>query len=251
MRFIISCFVTIITSSCSDMDSPPELINKLRPILTTINSQDGSASAPPMVGETVSLYFHFLAPEDIESVSLELSPTPSPLPNALNQGNLVRLDSPTLIKLSSLNHIIVASTWQLPSDTDDITDLTNGVASFHYSIKAVADGYEKDINGSFLVYTSPDAPTYTWNFDDASIELPESNSSKSLSEDSVSIRANSGNTQNEPVKIAWFTSVGEILNRRSVETTWKPNEGGAHSLIFTVRGKNSRMAAIRSVSVTL
>lgn len=251
MRYIISCFLILITSSCSDMDSPPELINKLRPILTTINSQDGSDSTPPLLGETVSLYFHFLAPEEVETVSLELSSSASALPNTLNQTHLIRFEAATLIKLSSLNHIIVSSIWQLPSNTADIKGLTGGVAPFNYAVKALADGYEKEITGSFLVYTSADAPTYNWNFDDAGIELPESDSSKALSTESVSIKASSGNTQNEPVKIAWFTSIGEILNRRSVETTWKPNEAGEHSLIFTIRGKSSKMSAIRSVSVSL
>lgn len=251
MRNILFCCFLALGSSCSDMDSPPELINKLRPVLTTINSQNGNDSAPPLLGNSVSLYFHFLAPEGVENVTIELNATPSGLPNELGQADLISIKSATLIPLSALNHIIVESIWQLPSDSDSIEGITAGVAPFHYSVKAIAEDFEKEINGSFLAYTTADIPAYSWNFADADIELPAGEQAESLSKDSVSIKGKSGNDQNEPVKIAWFTSAGEILNRRAVETTWKPNKEGAQSIIFTVRGKSSKMAAIRSVSVNL
>ena len=49
----------------------------------------------------------------------------------------------------------------------------------------------------------------------------------------------------------WFVSGGEVQNRRSAETTWYPDGGGAYSIIGTVRARRSRGFAIEVIDVNV
>ena len=277
VRFLVLAFSSLTLaalSACSDMKSRPETADKLKPILVQVNAPTAADPAyqPPVWGDKVRLDFHFIAPTELgeitaksefpggeeaaeeleEAVSSASIPAFGNLPIILPAPMPVLIGGPEVDKsYPGLQHIVVHSEVQLPT-AEVLTKFIPETAArdfvrFRYQI-SVSDGTRNiPVTGDFPAYRAATVPGADWNVYSSAIVSPASGSETGLT---VDVNAEVVNPQNEAIKIAWFTSQGEIKNRRASETEWKLPGAGAYTLVFTVRGKQSRTATLGFRTIT-
>lgn len=240
--------------ACSEMDSRPETADKLKPILVQVNAPSASNPSfnPPLWGESVRLDFHFIAPPAFPAISasaMAASPAPltvpAPLPTVLGAPE-VDASHP------GLQHIIVRTSVQLPA-TAALEGLDPAVAAvdflrFRYSLQVEAEGRVIPISGDFPAYRNAVVAGATANLFSSAIIEPTAGSEVGTK---LNVKSEVVNPQNEAIRIGWFVSEGEIKNRRAAETEWELPGPGQYTLVFTVRGKQTRNGTIEFRSVTV
>lgn len=233
--------------ACSNMDDPPELINKLRPILVT--TQNKEASEPVIAGENFRLYFHLLAPTGLENAPdiVLTQPKLTSSPNLLSEKNLVNYEATVINKKNGLSHIIAGIEFKI--DSDDIVGIETGKARVFYSVNIIEGERVVPIEGNILVYKDDQQEGFERGFSTSAITKPTADESQ-LSQKEIEIKAETGNEHNEPVKIAWFINEGSLQNRRASNSLWEVEQSGPLTLVFTIRGKESTLSAIRFAELT-
>ncbi len=260
-NFIISFILCMSALACSDMKTRPETADKLKPILVLVNPPEESEKplaplprsnfAPPLPGKTVKLEFHFIGPADFTSITLTPG-EPEPRPLTLPISNWT-VEAAKPHPYPGLQHITIVATAPIPS-AEQLTALaptvaTLGVVRLRYTL-IVSDGNrEVPLAGDFLVYRDNEVESAKTNLFGSSIDAPLAN--QDLSDKKLSIASTLQNEQDEPVKIGWYVSAGEIKNRRASATEWELPGSGSYTLIFTIRGKESRNGDIQIREVVL
>gem|GEM_PF-3532227 len=258
---IISLILCMSALACSDMKTRPETADKLKPILVLVNPPNESKTPlaplprtnldPPLPGQTVKLEFHFVGPADFTNITLtpgepELRPLTLPISNWT-------VAAAELHPYAGLQHITIAATAPIPS-ADQLTALaptfaTLGVVRLRYTL-IVSDGVrELPLAGDFVVYRDNAAGSAQTSLFGSSIDAPLAN--QDVSDKKLTISSTLQNVQDEPVKIGWYVSAGEIKNRRASETEWELPGSGSYTLVFTIRGKESRNGDIQIREVAL
>ncbi len=100
---------------------------------------------------------------------------------------------------------------------------------------------EIPIVGDFPAYRTDEVPGAAATLAGSRILSPLSGSQVA---GELELKAEVVNRQQEPVKVGWYASAGEIENRRAAGSTWTLPGAGRYTLVFTVRGKNSRSGEI-------
>jgi hypothetical protein len=258
-----SFFIGLLTLllGCSDSKTRPETADKLKPILTLVNppagaatplqALDGSAWQPPVVGGSVTLQFHFIGPADLGNLTLttgEVEPKPLTLPfNDWAISAAVPHDYP------GLRHVTIEVNATLPTAAE-LTALWSefpnvGFVRLRYTL-VVSDGSrELPLAGDFVVYGDTAFPGANQNLFGSTIDAPAADGI--VGDAKVTVASTLKNPQDEPVKIGWYVSAGEIKNRRAASTEWELPGSGEYTLIFTVRGKEARNGDIQIRRVTL
>jgi hypothetical protein len=226
------------------MNSRPETADKLKPVLVQVNAPAaGTPFDPPSWGETATLTFHFIAPEsqgDITAGSTAAEPAPLTFPI----GPLA-VNPPTVTTYAGLKHVVVTASVAIPSAAEwALISPALAEAPFirlRYRL-LVNDGIrEIPIVGDFPAYRTDDVPGAAATLSGSRIVTPTSGSQVG---GELDVEAQIVNTQQEPVKLGWYASAGEIENRRAATSTWKLPGPGRYTLVFTVRGKTSRSGEI-------
>jgi hypothetical protein len=247
--------------SCSDSDTRPETADKLKPIMVLVNPPAGAATPvqplngsvwqPAVVGETVTLQFHFIGPSDLGSLTLttsEVEPRPLTLPF-----NNWTIQTPVVNDYPGLRHVTIEAGATLPT-AEELTALWEdfpsvGFVRLRYTL-VVSDGTrELPLAGDFVVYRDAAFPGAKDNLFGSTIDAPAAG--ETVSDKKVTISSTLRNPQDEDVKIGWYVSAGEVKNRRAVTTEWELPGSGEYTLIFTVRGKEARNGDIQIRRVTM
>jgi hypothetical protein len=254
-KIFINLLTLIFISACSDSDDKdyPESVEILKPVLVEVNA--GAAIATEhsaLLDQTVTLDFHFLAPLDATLTNPRaLTPpgTESAAPfSGLVAGAVTQTDYP------GLRHFVVRAEGHIPS-FDSFGDIrptitANGYISMRYQL-VVFDGV-RDINivGDFPAYIDRSRAESTANFADAAITKPSVDGAAAAS--ASEIAATFTNPFPEDARIVWYaTGETEIADRQARDTTLKLPGAGAYTLVFTVRARDSKAAAIRFRTITL
>lgn len=93
------------------------------------------------------------------------------------------------------------------------------------------------------------APETAWQNPTIDITEPAAGATVSTSSD-IGVTANPFNANDERLTIGWFTSDGQIANRRATETRWILTNAGPQTLTVVVHGGKSRGFAIKTINVT-
>lgn len=252
---LLGCGLLMLSLACSNMDSRPERAEKLKPILVEVNAPAtaGDPFQPPLWGQEVRLAFHFIAPPGTEPFTAALEapqqkPLTLPLPVEAGQ-----LDGAVEVnELPGLQHSIVRARFRVPS-AGELSALDSNVEAapflrFQYQLRVSDSSRELPIAGDFVAYRDANVPGASWNFQGSEITEP---SSANVDASKLDIAATVKNQQAEPLRVAWFVSDGKIKNRRASVTEWEAPGPGAYTLIFTVRGKQSRTGTLAIKSFTV
>lgn len=121
-------------------------------------------------------------------------------------------------------------------------------AALNYGFLITAGTEEERVVGNVLAYAAG-SPELAWKAPTGEITEPAENAVLSP-EEKGAIKAAIGNANGEELKVGWFTSGGEITNRRAKETTWLRPASGPQTLILTVRGKKSRGFSMKVIPIT-
>ena len=252
---IVSLFLGLSALACSDMKTRPETADKLKPILVLINPPDESKNPtaplprtnlnPPLPGQTVKLEFHFVGPEGFTNITLTPSePEARALTLPITNWTVA---APEFHPYPGLQHITIAATAAIPT-ADELTALApsfaaSGIVRLRYTL-LVSDGLrELPVAGDFVVYRDNAVETAAWSLFGSSIDSPAL--AQVLSDKKLTISSTLQNQQDEPIKIGWYVSAGEIKNRRASESEWELPGSGSYTLVFTIRGKESRNGDIQ------
>jgi hypothetical protein len=257
--FIIGLLALLL--SCSDSDTRPETADKLKPIMVLVNPPAGAATPvqpldgrnwqPPVAGAAVTLQFHFIGPAELGPLTLttgEVDARPLTIPF-----NNWTIDAAAVTDYPGLRHVTINARATLPS-TAEITALwkdfpTVGFVRLRYTL-VVSDGTrELPLAGDFVVYRDASFPGAGTHLFGSTIDAPAAD--EAVTSTKLTIASTLNNPQDEPVKIGWYVSAGEIKNRRAASTEWELPGSGEYTLIFTVRGKESRNGDIQIRRVTL
>lgn len=245
--------ISVAALACSEMDSRPERAEKLKPILVEVNPpvSEGAPFEPALIGNEVRLAFHFIAPPRTQGFTATpemAGPKPLTVPAPLPE-----LDGPVVVsELPGLQHSIVKTKVLLPGLAElEAIDPALAAAPFirfQYQLRLSHEGRDLPLAGDFVAYRDASVPEASWNFQGSRITQPESSNSRG---NKVEIAAEVVNQQGEPLRVAWFVSDGKIENRRASSTEWEAPGPGEYTLIFTVRGKQSRTGTLAIKSLTL
>jgi hypothetical protein len=247
--------------SCSEADTRPETADKLKPILVLVNPPagadtpiqplDGSNWQAPVAGGNVTLQFHFIGPEDLGPLTVTTGAVEArPLTLPFNNWTI---DAAAVNDYPGLRHVTINARATLPSEAE-LTALWDGFpeAGFvrlRYTL-VVSDGdRELPLAGDFVVYRDASFPEASNHLFGSTLDAPAAGEPVTTTKLMISSTLN--NPQDEPVKIGWYVSAGEIKNRRAASTEWELPGSGEYTLIFTVRGKESRNGDIQIRRVTL
>ena len=119
-----------------------------------------------------------------------------------------------------------------------------------YGVKVSTADDEEFVAGSFLVYTEGSSEL-DWQSPSVSITSPQQAQVFQTGE-VVDLEATITNPNDENIKLGWFSTDGNIQNRRSNSTQWTaPSEAGTYTLLLTIRGKSSRGFGLNAVQVTV
>lgn len=110
-------------------------------------------------------------------------------------------------------------------------------------IRATGKTNQENLIGDFLVV--PEGDSALLNLGSPTVEILSPSSSTVLKAGETFNVIASTNIQDENLKFGWFVSAGEITNRRAIDTYWKLPSAGSHTLIVTVRGKDSLALGIQ------
>lgn len=256
LRRICSIILALSLFTACDADNDkdyPELVEILKPVLVEVNADAAVASEhSALLDQTVTLDFHFLAPLDAtlsnpRAITPQGSSTAAPF-SGLVAGAVTQTDYP------GLRHFVVRAEGHVPSfdSFGDIrpTIMANGSIMLRYQL-AVFDGI-RDINivGEFPAYIDRSKVESTANFVDAAITKPSADGAVAGATFDIAGAYTSPFT--EDVRTSWYVSGGaSIANRGILETSATLPSPSAYTLVFTLRGRDSKAAAIRFRTVTL
>lgn len=122
-------------------------------------------------------------------------------------------------------------------------------AKVRVGIRATGKTNQENIIGDFLVV--PEGDDSLLNLEIPTVEIQSPTSSSVLKSGETFNVIASTNIKDENLKLGWFVSAGEITNRRAINTYWKLPSAGSHTLIVTVRGKDSLAMGIQILDVTV
>jgi hypothetical protein len=227
---------TISLTSCGRDRERPEKIDKLRAI--------GVISEPAVVapGQAFTLTFYAalppgqtatVTPQKDENARYSL-----PLEIAMIAG------SETYEPRAAFQLFSVRATTMAPPLTA-LSTIPAKVWRIRYRLRMNAGDQEEVIVGDVLA-ARPDAPELAWQPPTLEIIKPQPGGKVG---DDIDLEAKLSKTIDEPTKIGWFVSSGEVKNRRASSTKWEDIDSGPQTLIVTARGSKSRAFAFKVVDV--
>ena len=244
VKIPVVCLVLVLCG-CGRSNQKPELITKMRPL--------GVSTTPAIAapGDKVHLTFHFALPA-AETIASDIYEAPDSKGYALPVSGLVLTDEQAVTdsacgdkarrcSFASFDYFAVTASFTVPPI--DLLKLSEGSSRrLHYGIGASSASNSTAVVGDIFVF-APGSPQLDGAPAAADITEPASNVIGA--DATIPIRASITKYFDEPAKVGWFAGCGEVGNRRAIETTWKTPASGSCTLVFTVRGRDSRAMAIK------
>jgi len=116
--------------------------------------------------------------------------------------------------------------------------------------KAIGPKNTEKIIGNFLVVPPSDPRLLSAKVPTVDIQTP-SDGQVLKSGDTLNIVGTYTNPNEEDLIVGWFASAGDITNRRSINTYWDVPSKGKHTLVLTLRTKESLGFAMKTINVTV
>lgn len=121
-----------------------------------------------------------------------------------------------------------------------------GFARIRYGLRVKSAGEEEVVVGTLVMYPTVETrPAYQ----PLTVHIDTPIEGATLSSEAP-VEAIIENKNGENVKVGWFVSSGELKNRRARKTEWRKIEGGAQTVVVTVRGLKSGAFAYAVRDVT-
>lgn len=251
LSFALAFFASTLTLSCGldNSDSErQELVDRLRalgvaavPLVSTIPADSESS-------QQVTLTVHVATPSN-EPVAIEgFRNVGRKGANVVLQPSQIVIDETATQeqKVGNLRVISFKATVLVPSEKYWL-----GVrgGTVQYGFKVTNGSQSELISGEFLAFRSGQ-PELAWTNPTLAVKYPEAESiaSKGANGEITMVISKS---QSEIMLPGWFVSTGNVEQRRSETTNWKPGESGEHAVIATARGADSLGFAIQIVKVNV
>lgn len=261
MRILSLSAIFLMLLGCSDPKTRPETADKLKPILVLVNApiqakqpivplNPANWDGPPVAGGTVNLQFHFIAPPGTVLTLVPTVPEPRPLTLPFNAWSI----APAVpYEYPGLQHTTFTAVATLPSAEVLAAAwprfAIDGFVRLRYAMLVSDGSRELEEAGDFIVYKDATIAGATHTLFGSTIDSPAQN--ETVGGKTLDISSTLQNAQGEPVKIGWYVSDGKVKNRRAESTEWELPGSGEYTLVFTVRGKESRNGDIQIHQITM
>lgn len=235
MRFAPLFLPLVFLASCGGDQARPEVIDKLRALGVATNPLVVELGAVP---KTVELTVYAALPPGGVVTTSAFKDEKAKLGFTLPEAAIVV--DPATAKVTEYQGVAVyevKATVTVPPAAQLLRGGRAG-APIRYGFRLVSGAEEELIIGTFLGYGAG-APELAWTAPTTQILVPEA-PAKVAADTKVDLTATVNDPNDEVLKVGWYASGGEIENRAARRTTWKTPEKGAHTLIMTVRGKESK-----------
>ncbi|MGE0174731.1 MAG: hypothetical protein AB7T49_18205 [Oligoflexales bacterium] len=234
----ILIFLALGATACDDSQERPEKVDRFRGIGSVTNPLGATPSQEDQTSQVeVSVYFVMPTDDEIQSVDPYEDEGSAAVP-ALGEASIV-VDQSSIthedygdVRLGSFKATLtVPPVEELPS----LLELPWAQVRYGFVVKSSVD--TETIVGNFVV-ALPGSDALAWTNPTIEIEAPVADESVGLT--TTQLQAKVDDVNDEPLKIGWFVSSGEVTNRRSLATTWKKYKPTAQTIVATVHGKWSR-----------
>jgi len=121
-------------------------------------------------------------------------------------------------------------------------------AQLRYGLKIIGPSNSEQVIADIPVYPTG-APELKWQTPSIAITQPVDGATVAI-KGGVDVKATVTNPTNEPIKIGWFVTAGQIANRRAAETSWSVKAQGTQTILVTIHGLNTRGFALKAITVT-
>lgn len=230
---------------CADDSVRPEVIDKLRTIGVTRNpSVAASVLAGGPSSANLTAYLALPQGQAIDSVKPFVDEKDSyGLPSTVS----VNLGEITYEDLGPLRLAVIPAQMTLPPITDDQLSAFNGVARVRFGMLVLAGKEEEKIVGDILI-TKPDSELLIAPEPSAEITVPSLGGTRGPS---GPLKAVLTKEYDEPIKLSWFVSSGEVTNQFAKETEWNSASPGEQAVILGVYPRRTRSFVIKYQTVVV
>lgn len=237
MKNLFIILFLLVLSSCNADSARPEVVDKLRAIGVKATPYVVSGSTP------VTLEVYSLVPleqtvkQDVYEDDSSVLPI---LPISSVSGDYTDLSSLRIYKATY-------SGVTLPLE-DDL--LASNTMSLRYGMSlSASSGEEEKVVGNLVLHPSTSdllannatPPEVTITGVEDGVSVPSS----------FDLNAEISNRNDESFKIGWYTTSGEIKNRRALSTSIEKMEAGAQTIVVTIRSKSTNAFAYKAIDVTV
>jgi hypothetical protein len=244
---IFSFVLFVVACACNEDMDRQEVLDRFRGL--------GSIADPlvsiPSVGDIVSeveLTVYLVMPTDQEIVSAEPYEDDGSVAVPALGKDSVFVDASSIthqdyneVRVGSFKAtLLVPGAESLPA----LASLPRAQVRYGFVVKSDTD--TETIVGNFVV-AKPDGEELAWQVPTISVATPETDGV--LDPTSMDLEARINNVNDEPLKMGWFVTSGEVSNRRALTTTWKEYDKKDQSIIATVHGKWSRGFSFQVINV--
>jgi hypothetical protein len=239
-------FLTILTAgflgiACNGDEERYEVVNKLR-ALGVSSTPTVSAPSTSESPKNVTLTAWAALPKD-QSVSADaFIDTKTPFSTPVNV--TINPTSAIIEERGPLQIYKISATFIVPSEELLFFSETAGSARVRYGIKLATDGEEEKIVGDYLVFPEG-ADELSWTNPTLDVTSPTEGGT---TDGTVDLEVNIVDNNDEPIRVGWFASDGEIKNRLAAVTEWEPGSGN-QTIIATARGRKSGGFSLQVISV--
>ncbi len=235
----------LVLSACGDDSDRQENIAKVRGLgmssnpLVSIPSTDSDP-------KTMDLTFFVAAPlgETLQFEKFMDDPTSSAL---LLDPSQYELGTNRVHDYKALRVVEMHVTAKVPT-TNELPPVGGRV---RVGVRIRGSKNEEKFVGTFLVVPPANKTALEWKAPTVDIADPSADAANIKSGNTVPLQASLTDPNQEEWKVGWFSSAGQITNRRSLETYWKTSSTGPQTLIVTVRAKRSLGFAMKVLEVNV
>jgi len=248
--FYLITLTTIALLKCGSDLPKQELVNKMRGLGTRVTPLATAPSTTGQLPQTVTLTLYGALPLG-QTATLtpytEANPsTSSEFPLSAQDMEIVS-NSLTYTDHTALRIVSAQATIKIPT-LDELEKFSGGSftgAPLGYSFQWISADNTEKVHGNFPVYPAGSASLQNTE-PTISITSPTSGNVASAS---GSLSLTSTLSQFDNMIVGWFVSSGEIINRRSQNSTWNKIQGGPQTLILTARVQSNGAFAYQVVDV--
>ena len=228
---------------CGDEENPQEKISKLRAV--GVDFDPVILSDKDHIGKTINATFILAMPEGTTITNSDFSDEANKF-EVMPLTEVEQSDEEIYQQIGPLRLAQVKFTGVIPQV---MVNPFIGLTKVAYARRFEAENEQEDVIGSLIIFSSEKEQT-SWTPHTVEILEPAADAQLANSEE-IPIVAYIKGKNDEPYKVGWFTSTGNIKNRRAIKTSLIEPDSGAQTLIVTVRGLSTGAFAWKAISITL
>lgn len=228
--------ILLVLSSCNNIESYPERIDKLRAI-----GVDTPEASYNYTTDPITLTFLLLSPSNSTLTASIDDPDES---SVMSLGT-PNVQSPEAVGNLFLYRVEVSATFPSEELMENNGDF--GTKAY-YGVRFTQDNEIERVKGSINAFNSGIEAL----FSEPSISISEPTADGSASLGSkVDLKAETTTGSNENYRLSWFVSSGKVEKYRADETEWEPEATGSQAIIATVRGLSSGSFSYTTTTFTV